>query len=344
MIRTGRHFPGEMSLKQPCIAIPKKKGEPVRKFLMDLDVLDRFLKIFSEDDELYLPLERELTPEELDGLPEEAEQVERDFESHEKILTLEDILGFTPAYEIVGDIALIEADEPDAQGIADALLKVHKNVKTVLGAVSAVEGEFRTRRFKVLAGEERTETVHKDHGCKYRVDLARAYFTLRLSTERQRIVSQISENDVVLDMFAGVGPYSIPIAKKCKKVIAMDKNPDAIHFLKENVKLNSIENIEVIEGDANEIARNFEGIAGHVIMNLPHSADAFLDAAIYVTAPHGIIHYYGMTHEEDLYDSSIGLIEAAAKKAGRSIEVVECRTVRSYAPHQYNVCIEVRIN
>ncbi len=311
---------------------------------MELDILDKSLKISSEDGELYIPIERELTPEELDELPEEAKQVEREFESHEKILTLEDILGFTPGYEIVGDIALIEADEPEAQRIADALLKVHKHVKTVLGAVSAVEGEFRTRRFKVLAGEERTETIHKDHGCKYKVDLARAYFTPRLSTERQRIVSQISENDVVLDMFAGVGPYSIPIAKKCKTVIAMDKNPDAIHFLKENVKFNSIGNIEVIEGDANEIARNFKGIADHVIMNLPHSADAFLDAAIYVTAPQGIIHYYGMTHEGDLFDSSIGLIEAAAKKVGRSVEVVECRTVRSYAPHQYNVCIEVRIN
>ncbi len=311
---------------------------------MELDILDKSLKIFSEDGELYLPLERELTPEEFDELPGEAKQAEREFESHEKIFTLEDILGFTPGYEIVGDIALIEADEPEAERIADALLKLHRNVKTVLGAVSAVEGEFRTRRFKVLAGDERTETIHKDHGCKYKVDLARAYFTPRLSTERQRIVSQISENDVVLDMFAGVGPYSIPIAKKCKKVIAMDKNPDAIHFLKENVELNSIGNIEVIEGDANEIARNFKGIADHVIMNLPHSADAFLDAAIFVMAPQGIIHYYGMTHEDDLFDSSIGLIEAAAKKVGRSVEVVECRTVRSYAPHQYNVCIEVRIS
>ncbi|KGK97779.1 tRNA methyltransferase [Methanococcoides methylutens] len=330
-------------MKCPCIAIPIKKGEPARKFLLELDILDKSLKISSEDGELYIPIQRELTPEELAELPEGAKQVEREFESHEKILALEDILGFTPGYEVVGDIALIEADEPEAQRIADALLKVHKNVQTVLGAVSAVEGEFRTRRFKVLAGEERTETVHKDHGFKYKVDLERAYFTPRLSTERQRIVSQISEDDVVLDMFAGVGPYSIPIAKKCKKVIAMDKNPDAIHFLKENVELNSIENIEVFEGDANEIALNYKGIADHVIMNLPHSADAFLDAAIYVTSPQGIIHYYGMTHEDDLYESSIGLIEAAAKKVGRSVEVVECRTVRSYAPHQYNVCIEVRI-
>lgn len=149
---------------------------------------------------------------------------------------------------------------------------------------------------------------------------------------------------MVVDMFAGVGPYSIPLAKKCKRVIAMDKNPDAIHFLKENVILNSVDNIEAIEGDANEIVRNYEGMADHVIMNLPHSADAFLDAAVLATASGGVIHYYGMTHEDDLYDSSLKLISNAAEKAGRTIEVLECRTVRSYAPHQYNVCIEVRVS
>lgn len=338
------NYSGDRVLKHPCILIPKTKGEPARKVLMELDVFSKDLKIFSENDGIYLPLIRKLSQNELDLLPLDAKQEEKEFESHEKFLTLEGILGFTPSYEVVGDIALIEADEPHAEQIAAALLQFHKNVKTVLGAISAVEGEFRTRRFKVLAGEPRTDTVHKDHGLKYSVDLSRAYFTPRLSTERQRIVSQIKEDDVVVDMFAGVGPYSIPIAKKCKHVIAMDKNPDAIYFLNENVKLNSVINIEVIEGDANEIVKNYKGMGNHVLMNLPHSADAFLDAAVYATAPAGIIHYYGMTHEDDLYDGSIELIRTAARKADRNIEVLECRSVRSYAPHQYNVCIEVRIN
>lgn len=333
-----------MALKHPCILIPKNKGELVRKVILELDLLDKGMKIVSVDADLCLPLFRMLSSEEMALLPEEARQDEREFESHDKFLTLEDILGFTPSYEVVGNIALIEADEADAEKVGKALLEVHRHVKTVLGAVSAVEGEFRTRRFKVIAGDGRTDTVHKDHGCKYHVDLSRAYFTPRLSTERQRIVSQVDENDVVVDMFAGVGPYSIPIAKKCKRVIAMDKNPDAIHFLKENVMLNSVDNIEVIEGDANEIVRNYEGIGDHVIMNLPHSADAFLDAAVFVTASGGVIHYYGMTHEDDLYDSSIKLISNAAGKAGRDMEVLECRAVRSYAPHQYNICIEVRIS
>ncbi len=330
-----------MFLEQFCITIPCKKGEPVRRRLMELDVLDRSLKIFTRDGRIYMPLIRQLKPAEIGQLSEEAWQVQGSFESRAPILKVEDMLGFAPAYEIIGDIALIEEDSKD---VADAILKVHRNVKVILAVVSAVEGEYRTRRFRIIAGEERTWTVHKDHGFKYKVDLAKAYFTPRLSTERQRIVSRVGPDDVVVDMFAGVGPYSIPISFRCKQVIAMDKNPDAILFLKENISLNGADNIDVLEGDANELARSFEGRGDHIIMNLPHSADAFLDAAVYMCAPGGLIHFYAMTPEEDLYDSCLISISRAAQKASRKIEVVECRVVRSYAPHQYNVCIEVKVH
>jgi len=146
-------------------------------------------------------------------------------------------------------------------------------------------------------------------------------------------------------MFAGVGPYSILIAKSKKpsKVIAIDKNPDAVYYLKENIALNSVKNIEAIEGDAREEAKKFAGIADHVIMNLPHSANEFLDSAVLLTKPGGIIHYYGITPEDDLFESSIELITGAVEKAGRKLEVLEKRVVRSYAPHQYNICIESRV-
>ena len=101
-------------MKHPCILIPKNEGEPVRKVILELDLLDKGLKIVSVDVDLCLPLSRMLSSEEMALLPKEARQDEREFESHDKFLTLEDILGFTPSYEVVGDIALIEADEADA--------------------------------------------------------------------------------------------------------------------------------------------------------------------------------------------------------------------------------------
>ncbi|MDO9518451.1 MAG: class I SAM-dependent methyltransferase family protein [Methanosarcinaceae archaeon] len=327
-----------------CMKVPKVQGEPNRRVLIEMELLDSSKKIASNGVDLFLPLVREPNDVEKDNFGD-VEFLEYQFEEHEKAPTLEDLLGFMPHYEVIGDIALIEADDTDADRIGEALLKFHPHVNTVLGATSPVVGEFRVREFMLIAGEDKTETIHKEYGCRYAVDLAKAYFTPRLSTERERILSWIKPDDVVVDMFAGVGPYSILIAKKAnpKRVVAIDKNPAAVEFLRRNVVLNSVDNVKVIEGDANVESQRFAGIADHVIMNLPHNAFDFLDSAVKLTKPGSIIHYYGMTHEDDLFDGSIGLIEAAAERVGREIEVVERRTVRSYAPHQYNICIEVRV-
>ncbi|AKB19156.1 MULTISPECIES: class I SAM-dependent methyltransferase family protein [unclassified Methanosarcina] len=335
-------------MKRQCIKVPKKKGETARRTLLDFEILENSMKIASDESFLYIPLSRELLLHELEGLPEEAELVEFEFEPQEKKPTPGDLLGFNPAYELIGDIALLEDPDLDPQKasrIADALLLTHPNIKTVLKPLTPVIGEFRVREFEIVAGEPRTVTVHREYGCRYKVDLAKAYFTPRLSTERSRILSWILEGDTVVDMFAGVGPYSILIAKSKKpaRVVAIDKNPDAVGYLRENITLNSAKNIETIEGDAREEAKRFAGTADHVIMNLPHSAHEFLDSAVFLTKPGGIIHYYGMTPEDDLFESSIELIRKAAEKAGRKIEILEERVVRSYAPHQYNICIEARI-
>jgi tRNA (guanine37-N1)-methyltransferase len=335
-------------MKRRCIKVPKKKGELVRRILLELEILDNSLKIGTDETLLYLPLTREPTPDELSSFPEEIEFTEFDFELQEKKPVPEDLLGFSPAYEVIGDVALLEDPDLDKQKtskIADALLRTQSNIKTVLKPLTPVIGEFRVREFEVVAGEPRTETIHREYGCRYKVDLVRAYFTPRLSTERSRVLSWIKEGDIVVDMFAGVGPYSILIArsKKPSKVLAIDKNPDAVRYLRENIDLNSVKNIEAIEGDAREEAKKFAGIADNVIMNLPHNAFEFLDSAVLLTKPGGIIHYYGITPENDLFESSIELIKEAAGKAGRKIEILEKRVVRSYAPHQYNICIEARI-
>lgn len=335
-------------MKRQCIKVPKKKGEPVRRMLLELEILENSLKIGADETFLYLPLTREPAPDELQSFPEGIELLEFDFKLQEKKPVPEDLLGFNPAYEVIGDIALLEdpdLDKQKASRIADALLLTQPNLKTVLKPLTPVIGEFRVREFEVIAGELRTETIHREYGCRYKVDLARAYFTPRLSTERSRILSWVKEGNTVVDMFAGVGPYSILIAKNKKpfKVVAIDKNPDAVRYLRENIILNSAKNIDAIEGDAREEAKKFAGTADQVIMNLPHSAFEFLDSAVLLTKPGGIIHYYGITPEDDLFESSIELIKESAEKAGRKIEVLEKRVVRSYAPHQYNICIEARV-
>jgi len=330
-------------MKRQCIRVNKKKGEQVRKVLMEMGVLDTSMRIGSDEQYIYIPLTFYV---DLAELPLEDIQVtEHEFKLHEKQATLEDILGRTPSYEIIGNIALLESDETDLERTADALLKVQPHIRTVLAALSPVEGEFRTRRFTFVKGENTTQTVHKEYGCKYVIDMEKAYFTPRLGTERSRILQQIKDGEVIVDMFAGVGPFSILIGKNCPscRVVAIDKNPEAVKFLRHNIELNAATNVEAVEGDAKEEVQRYIGVADHIIMNLPHTAQEFLDAAMVVSKPGTLIHYYDITPESDLYSSSLGYIESAASKAGFALEPIATRIVRSYSPHQFNVCIEVRI-
>lgn len=324
------------------LKVSKKYGEQFRKALVETNSFDRSRKIRSDESHIYLPV-LEMDDQSNARLRRiaEFELLQLDFEPEEHIPTLDERLGFRPSFEVVGDIAMVEDSE--AEKVAFALMSTSKNIKTVIAPISDVEGEFRTRRFRHVAGEPGTVTTHKEHGLRYRVDLEGAYFTPRLGTERLRIANLVRPTDVVLDMFAGVGPFALLVARICSRVIAMDKNPIAVKFLRENARQNKIENIEILEGDAGVLALPYQNTADHVIMNLPHSASLFLIPAIRAARPGGTVHYYCIAPEDDLYKDE-ALIKDAALEMGASIEVIYKGIVRSYAPHRHNVVIDFRIH
>ena len=308
---------------------------------MEAGAFDRSRKISSDKSHVYLPV-LEINEKSAAMLSSfgQYELVQINFQMVERIPSLEDLLGFRPSFEVVGDIAMVE--DRDAERVAAALMSTSKSIKTVIAPISDVEGEFRTRRFRHVAGEARTVTVHREHGLRYRVDLEGAYFTPRLGTERLRIASLVRPGDVVLDMFAGVGPFALLLAKRGATVIAMDKNPVAVKYLRENALLNKVNNIEILEGDAAELALRYENRADHVIMNLPHSASQFLLPAMRAAKPEGIVHYYCIAPEDDLYKDE-ALIKIAAAEMGAGEEVLSKEIVRSYAPHRHNVVIDFRV-
>jgi tRNA (guanine37-N1)-methyltransferase len=316
-------------------------GERFRRALVDMKFFDRSRKISSDESHVYLPvLEMDDQSAAKLRLMAEFEILPLDFEMEERVQTIEEMLGFRPSFEVVGDIAMVE--DNDAEKVASALMSTSKSIKTVITPISDVEGEFRTRRFRHVAGEVSTVTIHKEHGLRYRVDLAGAYFTPRLGTERLRIAGLVRPTDLVLDMFAGVGPFALLLAKRVDRVIAMDKNPIAVKHLRENSLLNKIENIEILEGDANVLVIPYENMADHVIMNLPHSASLFLLAAMKAAKTGGTVHYYCIAPEEDLYKDE-ALIRDAAQQMGYSVDVLYKNIVRSYAPHRHNVVIDFMV-
>jgi tRNA (guanine37-N1)-methyltransferase len=326
------------------IRVPRAQGEAVRKALVEMGLFDRRRKISSDGSFVYLPVLS------LDGEPllaikkiTDLEPVEAPFEAEKPIVAPESILGYKPSYEVVGDIAIVEPVKPeDAQREAEALLSAERHLRTILIQASDVEGEFRTRRFHHLAGEKRTSTIHKENGLRLKLDLEKVYFSPRLATERLRIAEQVHPGQTVLDMFAGVGPFALLMAKRGARVVTIDKNPYAVCYLLENVALNKIQGVEALEGDAALLAQRFEGHADHVIMNIPHSASGFLTPAMRVTMDGGIVHYYAFAPEDDLYRDR-DIIEKAAYEFGVRVEVLYQGIVRSYAPRVYNVVLDFRV-
>ncbi|HOO54969.1 MAG TPA: class I SAM-dependent methyltransferase family protein [Methanothrix sp.] len=323
------------------LKVRRSGGERFRQKLVELGLFDKVRKIRSDEGCIYLPV-LDLTPEAAEDLTKigDFDLVEIEFEVAERKETVEEILGRRAHYEVVGEIAI--QDSPDREA-AFAILKVKKNVKTVISPITPVEGEYRTRRFTIVAGEEKTATVHKEHGLRYRIDLEKAYFTPRLGTERLRVANLVAPGDVVFDMFAGVGPFALFIAKHGAKVVAVDKNPDAARLLRENAQLNRIDEVEILEGDAGQMAELYENFADHVIMNLPHTASEFLGQAIRIAKDGGVVHYYAIAPEEDLYGRDTAFVEEAALVLGAKVNFLYRGIVRSYAPHQYNIVIDFEV-
>ncbi len=181
------------------------------------------------------------------------------------VLTEEEMKYAPSAFDAVGDIAIIWIpDELKAKEkeIGEKLL-TFKNIKTVLEKDSAVEDEFRVRKYKYLAGEKKTETIYIEYGRRYKVDVTKAYFSPRLGNERERIVKQVKEDEKVLVMFSGIGPYAIQIAKRAKPsiVYAVEINPEGCRYAEENIRLNKV-------GD---LVKNFCGDVREIVPKLAKS-------------------------------------------------------------------------
>jgi len=323
------------------LRVKREYGERMRKALVESGLLDRSRKIRADETHVYLPV-LDMDAASRTKIEQVAlfKPVQIDFLPEERPATPEDILGYRPSFEVVGDIAMVE--EGDAEAVAAAIMATSKGIKAVIAPISEVEGEFRTRRFRHIAGEARTSTIHKEHSLRYKVDLEGAYFTERLGTERLRVARLVKPGEFVLDMFAGVGPFALLLARKGARVVAMDKNPVAVKCLRDNALLNRVQNIEILEGDAAELALGYEGQADHVIMNLPHSASSFLVPAMWAAKSGGVVHYYCIAPEDDLYRDE-ALIRTAAKEMGAEVEVLYRGIVRSYAPRRHNVVIDFQV-
>jgi len=258
------------------------------------------------------------------------------------------------SYDIIGDIAIIripEALKQKSEVIGEAVMQTHKRVKSVWRQVTPVSGDLRLRELEWIMGKKRTETIHREHGCVFKVDLRRCYFSPRLSYERMRITSQVQSGEVIVNMFAGVGCYSIMIAKhsEASKIFSIDINPVALQYMRENVELNKVkERIFPLEGDAKKIIdERLRNVANRVLMPLPKKAYEYLDCAVLaLKLTKGLVHYYDFEHAskgEKPVEKVKKKVGVKLEKLGVKFEIPFGRIVRPTGPNWYQVVLDTKI-
>lgn len=270
------------------------------------------------------------------------------------LLSKEELKKLPSSFEIVGSrekaVAIVEIpDELNKREklIAEAIVRLNKNVKTVLKKTSKRKGKFRLRGFKVLLGEKDTEVVHREYGYSIRVDPRKVYFSAREGTERQRVANQVKPGEVVLVMFSGVAPFGISISKKqpnVGKVYCVELNKLAHEYAKENVRINKVSHLVIpIWGDVKKVCPRFFGKCDRVIMPLPEEGWKYLELAIRCLKRKGVIHFYFISDEREIFKKGMEILREVCKKLKVCFEILNKRKVLPYAPRKWKVCLDVRI-
>ncbi|XVH30822.1 class I SAM-dependent methyltransferase [Haloferacaceae archaeon DSL9] len=321
----------------PCVRAAREDGEAIRQRLADAGILDADREIVVDDGAIYIPVTDEA------AVPSDLEATTYDLPPRATATTPADMLGFEPSLERLGDLVIVDEEDADrAQAIADAVVASDLPAETVINRASKIRGELRVRDWDVLAGNG-TETVHREYGHEFLLDVSTVYFSPRLATERHRVVRQVEPTERVFDMFAGVGPFVVPCAARGADVVGVDLNERAVEYLRENAERNGVEaRVTAIHGDVRDVAVDYRDWADRIVMNLPHSANEFVDAAVAVAGDDCVIHYYDIQPEDDPFGPGLEAIRAAAEPE-YDVSVEAERVVRSYAPHEYNVCLDVRL-
>lgn len=325
-----------------CVKVPKKKAESVKKKLIESNNFNFEYIPLVENDYVYFPIKFKT---DLPVVEKELKKIEKKPTSLKEVLknkVPEDLIP--KGFEVVGDIAIIEIPEEIKNYeslIGKTLLSLHKNIKVVAKKASHYEGQFRTRKLKIIAGENRKETIHKENNVRLKLNPETCYFSPRLSTERRRIIDLIQPNEIILVMFSGVGPYPITIAKntQAKEIIGVEINPDAHKYAEENLKLNKVKNVKLYNGDVNEVVPKLNKKFDRILMPLPKTAEEFLPLALEVSHTGTIIHMYDFLHEKDIPDKVIEKVKNVIPKA-KILNIVKCG---QYSPGKFRVCIDFSV-
>ena len=258
-------------------------------------------------------------------------------------------LALVPSsFDIVGDLAIFSDFPKELKNkeklIGETLLKLHKNIKTILKKSKKYSGKFRTPKLKIIAGEKRKETELRENNVRLKLNPEKTYFSVRLATERKRIANLVKDTEEILVMFSGIGVYPIVISKnkKPKIIYSIEINPDAVKYQKENILLNKIKNIQLFKGDVTRIVPKLNKNYDRILMPLPRGAENYLNIALKAAKNNSIIHFYDFLHEDE-FKKAEEKIAKACKKAKKKHKILNITKCGQFGPGIYRICVDFKV-
>ncbi len=334
-----------------ALKVEAKNAQSAIAFLKKKSLLDRGFKIFRKGQLVYLPLSNKNhsdKPEKgIAGLAKRlgGEMTEERFRKADR-----NPIPAVPAfyekasrgYDLLGNIAIIDAEPKAAKKVAKAVMLNNKNVETVVRKAGAVSGKYRTRKYAHVIGRRNYTATYRENGCIFEFDIRKTFFSQRLSYERKRIADASRGKENVMVMFAGVGPFAIEIAKhnRLANVIGIELNRYAYGAMKRNIELNGTANAEAIYGDVRKEVKRYENWADRVVMPLPMSSNAFLEEAASAARNGCRVHYYTFGGKDTAFEDAKAQIREFFSKQGTRARFAFGREVRPYSAREIEIVID----
>jgi tRNA wybutosine-synthesizing protein 2 len=246
-------------------------------------------------------------------------------------------------FQTIGSIAVLKhgLSQKESRSQALEILRKHPRIKSVYKYSGPVSGPLRVPKVTYVAGQKSSVTTHRENGCFYRLDIQKVMFSKGNVSERARLPPLVKPGEVIADMFAGIGYFSIPLGKSspAKKIYSIELNPEAFRFLKENVKLNRLEGkIIPIKGDCRKV--KLPEKADRVVMGYFRGTERFLPAAFSFLKPNGIIHYHETFKREELWEKSERILREYSRRSGFYPIRMEKHVVKQYAPWVFHAVVD----
>lgn len=269
------------------------------------------------------------------------------------------------AFDIIGNIAILPLFTKNSRKIAGKILKDNKHLKSVYIKAGKISGRLRKNNLKFILGEKTTETIHRESGCMFKLDIEKCYFSPRLSNDRIDVCRQIKPGEKVLVMFGGVGPCPIVFAKnsKAQEVYSVELNKIATKYALENVKLNKLSNVKIIQGDVKKVlprmkikfdmseingkisehAQKQRAVFDRIMMARPQLKDDFLDCALKVSEKGTIIHFHDFLKESEMPKASFEKIKNACKKAKKKFKILRWKKALEVGLRKWRIRVDFKI-